>query len=133
MSVDIEVVGICDCIVFQTGHQLARVSEICFSKGGLQIRHYFYLRRQKAGGVRLLVATEHDAVIAQNGGGGDGVCAGRSYRRRRRRRGGRWRAAAVEDRHPPRHRCAPAGCLRRRVAGPSRPAGEGQRMGDRHI
>jgi len=46
MSVDIEVVGICDCIVFQTGHQLARVSEICFSKGGLQIRHYFYLRRQ---------------------------------------------------------------------------------------
>ena len=33
MSVDIEVVGICDCIVFQTCHQLARVSEICFSEG----------------------------------------------------------------------------------------------------
>lgn len=143
MSVDIEVASICHCTVFQTGHKLARLGFLDFTSLGafrsaicnLDVTLWFHnlLARfystnknglQKAREVRLLVATEQDAVIAQNGGGGDCVCAGRSYRRRRRRRGGRWRAAAVEDRHPPRHRCAPARCLRRRFAGPSRPGGE---------
>jgi hypothetical protein len=72
----------------------------------------------------LLGAGEHHGAATQNSDdcGGD-LRAGRCLRCQRRGRGRR-RAASVEDRHPPGHRRAPVGRLRRRVAGPSRPGGE---------